>query len=153
MASAFKTVRAFQKGKLPMQEWNHRAHLTVAAFYLQGTTEASVLAKMRTDIQRFNLGHGLYTTPEGGYHESMTRFWIAWVKTTMAKVGADSDIETLVEHCGDKDSIYEYYTRTVLDSWDARIGWVSPDLKQLELDPGEWEAETPPLFSFPPEES
>lgn len=151
MASPFKTVRAFQKLKLSMEDWNHRAHLTVAAFYLQGTTETAVLQKMRTDIQKFNLSHGLFTTPEGGYHESKTRFWIAIVKQKMEELGGDTGIEALVEQCGDEELINEYYSEGALNSWDARTGWVAPDLKSLPVDPGQWE-ETPPLVSFPAEQ-
>lgn len=151
MPSPFKTVRAFQKCKLPMEEWNHRAHLTVAAFYLQGTSEVAVLQKMRTDIQRFNISHGLYTTNEGGYHETTTRFWIAIVRQKMDQVGADAGIEALVEQCGGKELLEEYYSPEVLNSWEARIGWVAPDLKPLPCDPGSWEETTPELISFPPE--
>ncbi len=136
-----------------MEQWNHRAHLTVAASLLQEADPPSVLGRLRTEIQRFNLGHGLYTTPEGGYHESLTRFWLAWIWQAMEQLGPECEIERLVDHCDDKNFVFEHYSRSTLFSWEARTRWVPPDLKELPVDPGEWEQETPPLFSLPAKES
>lgn len=138
----------FQDCTLPHSEWTHHAHLYVAASYLQQASPEEVLPRLRTEIQRLNLAHGVLTTAQRGYHETLTRLWICLVQMTQADLGRP-DTDAVVEICAARKTLpLEYYSKERLFSWDARIGWIPPDLKALPLDPGSWEEGTPPLFTL-----
>lgn len=146
---ATSLLNRFQDGTLPHQEWTHRAHLYVAASYLKQASPEKVLPRLRTEIQRLNLAHGVLTTAQRGYHETLTRMWICLVEMSKADLGSGGDIDAVVDACAAcKGLPLEYYSKDRLLSWEARIGWVSPDLKALPLDPGSWEEGTPPLFTL-----
>ena len=81
LLTTLELLARFETRELTLTEWDHAAHLTVAHHYLTSLSEPSlVLLRLREGIQRLNLSHGIYTTPEGGYHETITRFWICKVK-------------------------------------------------------------------------
>ena len=67
-------VRAFEDTSLPRAEWTHRAHLTVALWYLTRHSGREATARIRTGIKRYNAAKGVLTTPTGGYHETLTLF-------------------------------------------------------------------------------
>lgn len=143
----------FQAVQLPHEEWTHRAHLFVAASYLAEMPPEVALPRLRTEIQNLNLFHGVLTTPSRGYHETLTRVWLALVLMARDHLGgAGAPIEALVDACAeDKALPLQYYSRERLMSWPARIGWLEPDLRSLPYSPGEWEAITPPLFTLAPD--
>jgi hypothetical protein len=135
-ADVEELVRSFESGKLPREEWTHGAHLTVALWYLVNypTRAASIL--VRKGIRRYNATKGIKTTRTGGYHETMTVFWICAVVKYLAETGEGASMADLanglVERLGDRRLPFEYYSRERLMSWEARAGWVEPDLKPLD---------------------
>ena len=70
-------VAAFEDGSLPWAEWRHAQHLLVCFMYALREHPEAVADRLRTAIPRYNLAHGVETTPERGYHETLTTFW-AW---------------------------------------------------------------------------
>jgi hypothetical protein len=70
-------VAAFEDGSLPWAEWRHAQHLLVALVYLLREAPEAATDRLRAAIPRYNLAHGVETTPERGYHETLTTFW-AW---------------------------------------------------------------------------
>jgi hypothetical protein len=129
-------VVAFERCELPLAAWTHRAHLVTALWYLvhYGTEEGG--ERVRTGIKRFNAANGVAQTPNGGYHETITCFYLRVIARHLrdAPPGASfADLaSTLVTAWGDKNRPLEYYSRDRLSSWEARTGWVEPDLKVLE---------------------
>ena len=125
-------VRAFEDGSLPRSGWTHREHLTVALWYLRHHPREEATGRIREGIRRFNLSHGNTT----GYHETITLAWVA----VIARFLADRDerqplwrlVVGLLEQCGDKDYLLQFYSNNVLMSDEARRGWVPPDLRPLE---------------------
>jgi hypothetical protein len=71
-----RLVARFEDGTLPKAEWTHRAHLAVALWYGTRLPFEEALVAMRDGIQRNNAAHGVVTTPTGGYHETITRFYM-----------------------------------------------------------------------------
>ena len=70
-----RLVAAFKACTLPGAEWTHRAHLTVALWYVSHLPYPEALETIRTGIQRYNLSRGVLTTETSGYHETLTRFY------------------------------------------------------------------------------
>jgi len=130
-------VADFIACSLPCAEWTHRAHLTVGLWHAREYTPDEALARMRAGIQRYNAACGVVTTATRGYHETLTRFYMALLERYLAGVSDRSDwvavTNTLVERYGDRDLPLRYYTRERLMSSEARSGWVPPDLRDLEV--------------------
>jgi len=128
-------VRAFEKAEIAREEWNHRAHLTVACWYLLCYPAEEAVWRMRGALQRYLSARGIVTTRERGYHETITISWMRLVRHYLAQTNLDCSlvelINSLVEHYSDKDFLLRYYNRDLLMSWEARTGWIDPDVKPL----------------------
>jgi hypothetical protein len=128
-------VRRFDDCTLPREEWTHAAHLTVALWHLLQYDWPVAVARVRLRIQRYNAAHGVASTPTGGYHETLTLFWLDRVRAFLE--GGRNEARSLVSLANeltataDKSLPLEYYTRALLFSAEARARWVEPDLKPL----------------------
>jgi hypothetical protein len=129
-------VRRFDDCTLPREEWTHAAHLTVALWHLLQYDWPEAVRRVRLGIQRYNAAHGIRTTPTGGYHETLTLFWLRRVRAFLE--GERNEARSLVHlanelaAAADKSLPLEYYTRERLFSPEARAGWVEPDLRPLD---------------------
>jgi hypothetical protein len=128
-------IRGFESGTLPRAQWTHSAHIAVAGWYLVCYPEAEATRRIREGIQNYNRAVGIITTNEGGYHETITLFWIRMVRDYLSKVVMECPvvylIGDLVDHFSDKNLPFEYYNRDRLMSWEARAAWLEPDLKPI----------------------
>jgi hypothetical protein len=119
-----RMVGAFEACTLAGERWTHEAHLRVALWYLwrHGAAEATA--------------RGVAQTIDGGYHETITLFYVHVVARYVKGAGAGASLAALVDGlmaaCGDKHLPFEYYSRERLFSWTARTSWVVPDLKALD---------------------
>ena len=129
-------VSAFEACTLPKEAFTHTAHLTVALWYLvwYGPTEAT--DRVRVAINRFNDAHGNVSRPEGGYHETITRFYMWAVRRELLAEPLDKSLAELANDIAvalaDRALPLEYWSRERLLSADARAGWVEPDLRPLD---------------------
>ena len=124
-------VSAFDDCSLPRPEWTHAAHLTVALWYLLRHDAGEATNLIRAGILRYNAAHGIAATPTGGYHETLTLFWIRCVRQYLAAHTQDTPLLALANGLVaryDKNTPLKYYTRERLFSPVARAGWVEPDL-------------------------
>jgi hypothetical protein len=128
-------VRRFEDCTLPREEWTHASHLTVALWHLLVYDWAEAVAHVRAKIQRYNAAHGIRTTPTGGYHETLTLFWLRHVRAFLedGRNEARSLVALANDLAGsaDKSLPLTFYTRELLFSTEARASWVEPDLKSL----------------------
>ncbi|HEX7312498.1 MAG TPA: hypothetical protein VF297_01015 [Pyrinomonadaceae bacterium] len=130
-------VRRFEDCTLPREEWTHAAHLTVALWHLLQFDWPDAVARVRARIKHYNAAHGIPSTPTGGYHETLTLFWLRVVDTFLcaerneARALVHLANELAATH--DKGLPLAHYTRELLFSPEARAHWVEPDLKPLEL--------------------
>jgi hypothetical protein len=131
-------IRGFEAGELPRSQWTHQAHLTVGTWYLSQYAFSKATTLIRNGIQHYNHCQGIVTTKDSGYHETITMFWVK----AIAKFLSDIDryptevpilekINLLLDRYQDKQLPFHYYSRELLMSWEARSGWVEPDLLPL----------------------
>jgi hypothetical protein len=132
-----RLVARFEDGTLPKAEWTHQAHLTVALWYASHLPFAEALVAAREGIRKVNAAHGVATTPTGGYHETITRFYMLVICGYVAKEERASEgdwasrVNRLLARYGAKDLPLRHYTKDRLMSAGARFGWVEPDLRPI----------------------
>lgn len=131
-----RLVREFEACTLPYERWTHEAHLTVALWYLTRHAYAHATQLIREGIQRYNLSRGVEMTKDGGYHETITLFYIRAIRRYLKGARETQTLAELLDglmaSCGAKNFPFEYYSRERLLSWEARTGWLEPDLKSLD---------------------
>jgi hypothetical protein len=131
----FSLVRRFGDCTLPRSEWTHAAHLTVALWFLLEFDWPEATERVRLGIRRYNAAHGIVTTPTGGYHETLTLFWLRVVRSFLE--GGRNEGRSLVGLANelgasaDSGLPLRHYTRERLFSPEARAAWVEPDLKPI----------------------
>jgi hypothetical protein len=130
-----EVVRRFESGELPPSEFGHREHLAVALLYVLRHTPEEAHEQMRRSIHSFLRAHG--EDPAPVYHETLTLFWLRRVRAFVVRAGGGWRLfelaNGLAEECGDSGLVYEYYSRAVVDSEEARRAWAGPDLKGLDF--------------------
>jgi uncharacterized FAD-dependent dehydrogenase len=124
-------INLFEAAKLPHETWRHAEHLTMAMHYAMHNNFDEALNKMRTGILKLNDFHGVVTTPERGYHETLTVIWTRAVYDFVMVNPNRNLLETANEiiETFDKDYPLKFYSREVLFSVEARFSFVEPDLK------------------------
>jgi hypothetical protein len=131
-----RLVREFEACTLPSERWTHEAHLTVALWYLTRHADRDATRRIRAGIQRYNLSRGVEMTKDGGYHETLTLFYIRVIRRYLESACEAQTLaqllDGLIATCGERNFPFEYYSRERLLSWDARTRWLAPDLKPLD---------------------
>ncbi len=88
---------------------------------------------MRDRIHNYNTAMGIKNTNDSGYHETITLFWMGIIIIHLVSQGKDCSFVDIVNHListyENERFIFEYYSRNLLLSWEARISWVEPDIK------------------------
>ncbi len=127
---------AFERCEVPRAAWTHRAHLAVALWYLVNYGPEEGGERVRAGLRRLNAANGVPQTPDGGYHETITRFYLWAIRRHLRDAPRDASIAdlaaSLIAAWGDKNRPFEYYSRDRLMSWEARAAWVEPDLRPLD---------------------
>jgi catechol 2,3-dioxygenase-like lactoylglutathione lyase family enzyme len=128
-------VTAFRAATLPRARWTHAAHLAVGTWHALELPADAALAAMRTAIVRLNESHGTANTDTGGYHETVTRFYLTVLARFAAAHRGLSRAEIvralLAGPLADRGYPLRFYTRDHLMSVAARRAWVEPDLQPL----------------------
>jgi len=132
-----EVVREFEARTLPRERWTHAAHLTVALWYSLQFDWPEAVARVRRGIKRYNEAHGILMTPTGGYHETLTIFWMCHVRAFLES--GFNEGRSLVALANDLvrgagiGLPLTFYSRELLFSSEARAAWVEPDLKSLDV--------------------
>lgn len=128
-AEVLRLADRLERCLLGKEEFHHRDHLAVATAYLYAGDFASTLARMRTSLTRFAAHHGV----SGLYHETLTRFWLLQVEQRLdRRLALCEAVKKIQEQLADKDLPLRYYSKDVLDSADARMRWIEPDLRPVD---------------------
>ena len=122
-------VRRFETCSYTPEEFVHARHLTVAAWCFATMESEAAREKMRAGLRRFIAYHG-----KSGYHATITEFWLERVESLVTELRAEGEdmvplVNSVVAHCGDKNLIYESYTRERIASPEAKAAKIEPDIK------------------------
>ena len=119
----------FVNGRLGKGEWTHEAHLITAHQALQTRSAEEALDFLRDAIKTHNCGISIQNTDSMGYHETLTRYYVTAVAEAMAAGATELEAVLAEPTCG-REAPLTHWTRDVLFSADARLGWVAPDLAE-----------------------
>jgi hypothetical protein len=132
----FELLRRFEDCTLPREEWTHAAHLTVALWHLLQLDWPEAVERVRGGIRRYNAAHGVRATPTGGYHETLTLFWLRAVRAFLEAERNEArslvNLANELAETADRNLPLRHYTRERLFSPEARAAWVEPDLRPLD---------------------
>ena len=120
---------------LPREAWTHEAHLGACLWLLSERPDIDVDAEIAGIIRRFNESVGGVNDDTQGYHDSITRAYVAGVRLFLAETaetGLTSRVNALLRSpMGARDWPLRFYSRELLFSVAARQGFVKPDLAAL----------------------
>ena len=125
-------VHGFESCTTPDSGFTHRAHVTVAVWYLFRANTFESLQQMRASIFRF-LDH--HHVGHEKYNETLTVFWLKLVRRYMDELDEECSLldvtNAIIQSLGNSQVVFDYYTRERLWSAEARNSWLAPDLKPL----------------------
>jgi hypothetical protein len=130
-------VAGLVEATLPKARWTHDGHLAATAGLILLRPEIDAEAALPGLIRRLNDSHGVPNSDTRGYHETITRFFLAairaWLAADDATAPAHARVNALLDGPlgGGKRVLAPYWSEAVLFSVEARRGWVAPDLQPL----------------------
>lgn len=120
---------------LAKEDWTHEAHLAACLYLLTQRSDVDVDAEIAGIISRFNESVGGLNDDEGGYHDTITRAYLAGVRLFLRAHPegglADRVNALLISPVGRRDWPLGFYSRERLFSVEARRGFVEPDRAPL----------------------
>ncbi|MHA4835128.1 hypothetical protein [Sphingopyxis sp. MSC1_008] len=132
-------IRALGEGllarALPREAWTHEAHLGACLWLLTERPDIDIDAEIGGIIRRFNESVGGVNDDHGGYHDSITRAYVAGVRlflTETRETALAARVNALLlSDIGRRDWPLRFYSRELLFSVPARRAFVEPDLAPL----------------------
>jgi len=120
---------------LAREEWTHEAHLAACLYLLARRTDIDVDGEIAGLISRFNESVGGVNDDQNGYHDTITRAYVAGVRWFLRERGSGKlaqDVNALLaSDAGSRDWPLRFYSRERLFSVEARRGFVEPDRAPL----------------------
>lgn len=132
MEKAARLVEQFEKGVLPKEQWTHAAHFIMAVWYCVEAPLPLAVEKIREGIKRYNVSAGGKNTESSGYHETITLFYTMTIAHYLVRTGVrtltDETLSVFLQQPFlAKEHIHQFYSKELLMSVQARLGWVEPD--------------------------
>lgn len=128
-------VQSFLQRTLDKSLWTHAAHLSTAIWHLKQYDVHEATCRMKSAIISYNLSVGGQNTGTGGYHETMTLFWMDILHIFVVENAGlslkDACNKLLGSNLGSKELPLKFYSREKIFSSLARARAVSPDLLEL----------------------
>ncbi|MFN2454393.1 MAG: hypothetical protein ABR577_09255 [Pyrinomonadaceae bacterium] len=132
LADIEELVRKFESCELPVSEFKHRQHITVALWYLKHFAPQEAAERMRRRLRRLLNHYNLQ-----GYNETLTLFWMRRIKKALDEFGTENFdaiiVAGVLAACGDSQLVYDYYSKERISSEEARESWIEPDLRPLDF--------------------
>lgn len=121
---------------LPKAGWTHEAHLSTCLWLLAERPDIDVDAEIGALISRYNVSTGGVNDDVQGYHETITRVFVAGVRRYLARSG-DADLLAAVNGLlsapeGQRDWPLRFYSREHLFSVAARRAFLPPDIMPID---------------------
>lgn len=126
-------VAGFESCTVAPAEFDHGAHLTVALWYFSELPAPRAEERMRAGLRRYTAHHHA----EAMYNETLTLFWLKLVRHFLERADATRPLaeranELLTTYRSSKLA-FEYYSRALVQTPEAKSSWVEPDLKPLDF--------------------
>lgn len=123
---------------LPKEEWTHEAHLAACLWLMRERPRIVPERDLPGIISAYNVAIGGENTDTGGYHETLTQFYIRAVRAFAATVPAEATLTDavnamLASGIGPRDLPLRFYSNERLFSVEARHGWIAPDNAPLDF--------------------
>jgi len=116
---------------LPKAEWTHEAHLWVGLWHVLQLGPDEALTQLRQRIRAYNESVGTANTDTAGYHETITRFYVAFIAQFVASVDATRPLDDLADEFigrfGDRKLAMRFFDEDRLMTPLARGSWIEPD--------------------------
>ncbi|AQR72955.1 hypothetical protein [Sphingomonas sp. LM7] len=120
---------------LAREDWTHEAHLGASLYLLAERPGVDVDAEIAGLISRFNESVGGVNDDRGGYHDTITRAYVAGIRLFLRAHPEGALAERvnalLISPIGRRDWPLGFYSRELLFSVPARRGFVPPDRAPL----------------------
>ena len=121
---------------LPKEDWTHEAHLATTTWLLLKRPDIHVDTELPGLIRRYNESVGGVNNDSEGYHETITRVFLAGVRLFLSEANPAEPLHELVNQLlmspmGRRDWPLRFYSRERLLSVEARRNFVPPDLAAL----------------------
>ena len=123
-------VCAFESCEFPGASFHHADHVRLAWIYVCQFGEQGATERMLAGIPRFASHNG---SPQK-FHYTQTCAWVRLIAAAQREsAGLKIFWEFVVAHPEllDANALGRYYSKTVLESPAARVGWVEPDVSTL----------------------
>ena len=121
---------------LPKEEWTHEAHLATTTWLLLKRPDIDVDKELPGLIRRYNESVGGVNSDSEGYHETITRAFLAGVRLFLGEADRAEPLHELVNELllspmGRRDWPLRFYSPQRLFSVQARREMVRPDLATI----------------------
>ncbi len=132
-----KLVTSFEQLTLPVNQWDQRAHVSVAFIYLREYGFDEALQRIRRGVRAFNQQNGIVDAPTSGYNETTTVAFLRIIRatdrayndvypTTNSREFCDTHPQILCKHV-----LRFFYSPERRMHPDAKTKFVEPDLAPL----------------------
>jgi len=133
---ADKIADHLQARTLPKSRWTHEGHLLACISLVRRLGPVEALAALRAAIPPYNESTGVANTPTGGYHDTITAYFV-WAVHRLLEAG-ESTTAIMWHPLCDRDALLHWWDRTTLMSPAARAHWVAPTKVAICPTPKEW---------------
>jgi len=125
-------------GKHPYLNWTHLAHCAATVYLLKQRPDWRLEDEMPTIIRTYNEAIGVANTDRSGYHHTLTIFYIRAIRDFLETTGRGFGLAETVavlrrSPLGQREYVFEFYSRAHLFSAAARTDWVEPDIKNFSF--------------------
>ena len=121
---------------LAREEWTHEAHLGATTYLLVKRPDIDLDAELPGFIRRFNESVGGVNSDSEGYHDTITRVYLAGIRLFLKEADPKAPLyetvnQLLLSPMGKRDWPLRFYSKDRLMSVEARRAFVKPDLMPL----------------------
>ncbi len=112
--------------RLPKSEWTHEAHIQAGLSLILRSGASAALTTLREAIPRYNLSTNTPNTDSGGYHDTLTVYYV-WAIDEVLREGVSP--EDVVDHpLLSRTAPLDFWSRDELFSVEARRHWIAPTI-------------------------
>lgn len=126
-------LQRFSTGELARADWNHAAHLAVAAVTV---FHGGDVRQVRERILAYNASQGIVSTPDYGYHETVTGFWVERIGELLKGIGRGATewdaARAVIAAFAHRGRLFDsYYSYDIIASREARAEYHPPDIPDI----------------------